>query len=255
MAVVAVILGGLAFVGFGPITGIPAIAVGVIARQRIDRSRGTTGGSTLASFAIAIGIISTVFTFLIAGGIAVALWLKHVVEKPSATPPDVGSEVAMSPHRDHPHSHEWLRADPDAPPLAVVDLPPSREGLQTLLRQQDAAAKRSHQVLLVQTTVKSGCTPCDEIAEAVEDPRAVEAMAGIRLVRLDAAAFAKELPRLGMDRSSVPWFFIIDAATKAKDAINANEWDDNVPENIAPVLVDFAQGKLHERRLPAGTDL
>ena len=55
-----------------------------------------------------------------------------------------------------------------------------------------------------------------------------------------------------VDTESAPWFYKLDAEAHAPtDAISADEWDANVPENMAPVLGDFARGALGARRSPS----
>ena len=46
-------------------------------------------------------------------------------------------------------------------------------------------------------------------------------------------------------------FYKLDSNAHPTDAISADEWDANVPENMAPVLGDFARGALGSRRSPS----
>jgi hypothetical protein len=54
-----------------------------------------------------------------------------------------------------------------------------------------------------------------------------------------------------VETNAVPWFYMLDAAARPLDAINADEWDENVPENMAPVLAAFVKGSLGARRTPS----
>ena len=63
-----------------------------------------------------------------------------------------------------------------------------------------------------------------------------------------------------VDTESVPWFYKLDTSSHPTDAISADEWDANIPENMAPVLGNFARGALGSRRsapapAPLGTAL
>ena len=51
-----------------------------------------------------------------------------------------------------------------------------------------------------------------------------------------------------MDESTAPWFYLLDARGEPRDAISAEEWDDNDATQIAPVLRAFVRGRLRARR-------
>ena len=77
------------------------------------------------------------------------------------------------------------------------------------------------------------------------------ALANVTLVRVDIDTFEDELKAMRVDTESVPWFYRLDASARPTDAISADEWDANVPENMAPVLANFARGALGARRTPS----
>jgi hypothetical protein len=84
------------------------------------------------------------------------------------------------------------------------------------------------------------------------------ALARVVLVRVDVDEFAPELPDFRLEApGGQPWFFRLDTELRAVDAISADEWDDNVAGNIAPVLQAFSSGKYTHRRQapPIGTAL
>jgi hypothetical protein len=86
----------------------------------------------------------------------------------------------------------------------------------------------------------------------LNDVRVQDALKGVTIVRVDIDDWERsELKDLDMDMSSVPWFFKVDGKLKRIDAISSGEWDDDVPENIAPVMRDYMAGKLTKRRYPA----
>jgi hypothetical protein len=83
------------------------------------------------------------------------------------------------------------------------------------------------------------------------------ALENVTLVRVDIESFEPALAAMRVDTDAVPWFYKLDSNANVTDAISADEWDANVPENMAPVLADFARGVLGGRRSPspAGTAL
>ena len=68
----------------------------------------------------------------------------------------------------------------------------------------------------------------------------------------DIDDFDEELDSAGMLERTLPWFYKIDATLHPVDAISAGEWDDNIPQNMAPVLKSFLAGTLRARRDPLG---
>jgi hypothetical protein len=74
------------------------------------------------------------------------------------------------------------------------------------------------------------------------------ALADVTLVRVDVDAFEDDLHAMRVETQSVPWFYKLDDSGRPTDAINADEWDENIPENMAPVLAKFVRGTLAARR-------
>jgi hypothetical protein len=74
------------------------------------------------------------------------------------------------------------------------------------------------------------------------------ALANVELVRIDIDDFRGELMLQKMFEKTVPWFYKVDSTARPTDAISADEWDENVAENMAPVLKAFADGTLTKRR-------
>jgi hypothetical protein len=89
---------------------------------------------------------------------------------------------------------------------------------------------------------------CGEIARAMREPDLQTTLASVRLVRVDVDELAAEIAPLGMKERTLPWFYLVDAKGAPRDAISADEWDDNEAEEIAPVLESFLEGKLRARR-------
>jgi thiol-disulfide isomerase/thioredoxin len=135
--------------------------------------------------------------------------------------------------------------------VEVIDLDPDDGPLRTQLSDVMADAADAKSPVLVQTTAK-WCAPCQKFEKSLSDVRVQSALKGVTIVRVDVDDWEKrELKDLDMDMGSVPWFFKIDAKLKRIDAISSGEWDDDVPENIAPVMRDYMAGRLTKRRYPA----
>lgn len=65
MAVAALVCGILSFVCFGPLTGIAAIILGVLSRNRIDQSGGSLTGRGMATAGLVLGSIAVVLTVVV----------------------------------------------------------------------------------------------------------------------------------------------------------------------------------------------
>ncbi len=132
--------------------------------------------------------------------------------------------------------------------IDVVTLTPSAKRLRDQLRGELHTAEAHGEKLLVQTTA-TWAPVCGEIDVSLGDPRMETALSKVRLVRVDVDSFETDLKAMRMYEGNVPWFFVIDARTaRPIDAIGADEWDDNVAENMAPVLGSFVKGTYRERR-------
>ena len=64
MAIAALICGIASFVACGPVTGIAAIILGTMSRNKIDQSGGAVGGRGMATAGLVLGWISVVITVL-----------------------------------------------------------------------------------------------------------------------------------------------------------------------------------------------
>lgn len=238
-AIASLVLGLASVLCFGPFTGVPAIALGALARRDVDRSSGARRGKGLAAAGITSGLFGTGLSLVLVLGMA-----------SGAIPIPFGPRTGQV-------------ADPAAVPvrvpvaagtrsygkLDVVDLDPERPLDEQLV---EAARKSAHgeRKLLMQTYVRSS-HECAQIAASLPDKRMQRALEGVTLVRVDVEAFEDELRAYRVDTQSVPWFYALDALGRPMDALSADEWDDNVPENMAPVLGAFVRGELRNRRVPS----
>jgi hypothetical protein len=60
--------------------------------------------------------------------------------------------------------------------------------------------------------------------------------------------FDEELTQLKLPHDVYPAFYLLDARLRPLDSIHGGEWDDDIAENIAPVLGAFVQGNYRNRR-------
>ena len=77
---------------------------------------------------------------------------------------------------------------------------------------------------------------------------AQEALADVRLVRIDLHVFRDELAGLKMATDLYPGFFLLGPDMRPRDGIHGGEWDEDIARNIAPVLSAFVKGKYTQRR-------
>ena len=251
-AALSLALGILSLMCGGLFLGIPAIFFGFSAKKHIDASGGMATGTGLATGGIVTGFLGTGVSLVLAGALVVTMVLSpsgpggHVSfgGPPRATSTAPHGTTAPTPHRA-------LIGAVDVVNLSSEDGPLREQLAAELVRAR--AAKRT---LVVQTTA-SWANVCAEIDDALPDSRMQTALADVQLVRVDVDEFRAELSLQRMYEGSVPWFYKIDSTVHPTDAISGDEWDDNTPENMAPVLKAFAAGTLTLRRhaSQAGTAL
>ncbi len=131
--------------------------------------------------------------------------------------------------------------------IEVVDLGKSAAALQISLIVQSALASAKGKTLLVMTT-RARCGPCRGVESALTDPLMQEALADVRLVRIDLYVFRDELAGLKMATDLYPGFFLLGPDMRPRDGIHGGEWDEDIARNIAPVLSAFVKGKYIQRR-------
>ncbi len=241
-AVASLVLGILCVAGtlcgMGLSLGVPAIVLGALAHRDIRRSAGATSGGGLATAGIVLGSIgSTIFVGWV--GIVAAAMLVSGSTSQSLSP--------LSPIRLLEPPVEVATPAPHPPRTAIIELHASGGTLRAQLVAHASSAQRAGEEVLVETSM-AGCDPCAEIALAVRDPDVQSALSKVRLLRIDVGEFRSELAGLRMNEPTVPWFYLLDGRGQPRDAISADEWDDNDAENIGPVLGAFVHGRLQPRR-------
>jgi thiol:disulfide interchange protein len=249
-AIVSLVLGTMSLVTCG-LTGIPAIAIGISARSAIARSGGTLRGAGIAIAGIATGVAGTMMSII---GIAAFVAGMFVTSRAATT--RLRPLFTPSPES----TTAWAPAAPAMPgepmtigAIHVMDLDPNaRAGFHQQLAGEIRRAASAHQTVVVMTTA-AWCGVCKEIQASLPDARMQAALQNVDLVRVDVDDFDDELREAGMLEETLPWFYKVDASLHPVDAISAGEWDDNVPQNMAPILKSFVDGTLTTRREPLST--
>jgi hypothetical protein len=249
-AILSLVLGVVSFFTCA-LTAIPAVVLGFSAKGDIQRSGGLLGGGGLATAGIVTGLMSTFFgvvmgTFLVLGVVTGARsahstpTARRAVPAPTLSP--AGTVHAA------PATIGGIR-------ITALD-PDANDTFRQQLAAEFTRARAAKQTVLVMTDAK-WCSVCREFEASLTDPRMQQALANVAIVRVDIEDFDAELKSVGMLETTLPWFYKVDAALRPVDAISAGEWDDNVPENMAPVFKSFLAGTLRARRNPSpmGTEL
>jgi len=133
--------------------------------------------------------------------------------------------------------------------IDLVDLDRSATPLAEELLSQTRAARADRKRVIV-WTVQEDCKPCNGVALSLSDPRLQRALAGVRLVRIDISDFPLELTRMAIPVKKIPGFCLLAPDGRPVDYVHGGEWDEDVPENIAPVLERFVKGRYVSRRFP-----
>ena len=261
-AVTALVLGLVSLFCFGPLTGIPAIILGVMSKRDIDRSGGALGGGGFAIGGIVTGSLSTLLSIfwvgaMVAGMVSAAHAAKTIATAPFPTYPGPTFPV---PTPTVTGTAGTLGGGTVASTtmhgtVKVVALGAGRP-LQDQLVDLRTSEIADGRLPIVETTA-AWCTACKEIESTLDDPLLQRALSNVTLVKVDVDEFGSELSGLKMETNAIPFFYKIDSTARATDAISGDEWDDNTAVNEAPVLGPFAKGTLKKRRHPSpvGTSL
>ncbi|CAN5813444.1 hypothetical protein BH11MYX4_BH11MYX4_53750 [soil metagenome] len=233
-ATAALVLGVLSMTCLGFLAGIPAIVLGAMSRKEIDRSQGGLSGRGIAAGGIVTGLFGTGLSLIV-----LVTLLSGAVE--SLDPP--------SPRTESPLRVPVAAGTRSYGSLDVVDLD-TKSPLKGQITEIARASSAKNRTVMLQTYVRSS-KECAEVAAALPDTRMQKALTNVTLIRVDIDAFEDELKDMRIETESAPWFYKLDSNSRVTDAISADEWDANVPENMAPVLADFARGALGSRRSPS----
>jgi hypothetical protein len=258
-AILAVIAGVIGFCFWG-LGGVLAIVLGLAARGEITRSGGREAGTGLATAGIVLGGLNLA-SLVIAIAVGIAMLASpgastaHAPPPPRAIPaapriPSHGSApaaTASAPHLQQSREHETRETVLGK--IRLVDLHAGTTSLRQALLEQRKAARSGKETLLVFVAAPN-CLPCNGVALSLRDPLMQAALAGVRLVRLDASEFSAELAALGIPTETVPGFALLGESLRPSDFVHGGEWDADIARNISAVLGPFVRGKYGTRRHP-----
>ena len=129
--------------------------------------------------------------------------------------------------------------------ITFIRLHPADGDLQTLL-----AAEAQKAVALGQTPIAyfdaTWCPPCLAIADALEEqnPLMLEAYKGTYILKIDVDEWGWNNGAIGdFQFDAIPIYFKLDAnGNQTGEVIDGGAWNEDIPENIAPVMDKFFHG-------------
>lgn len=124
----------------------------------------------------------------------------------------------------------------------VVNVPVG-DDLPKLLAEHAALAKQAKLTPYVELWAE-WCGPCKKLEASMGHPLIEKAFTGVYLIRLDSDAWSPKLGGTGLDGSTIPVFYELDAAGKTTGRrIDGGAWGEDIPENMAPPLDAFFHGR------------
>lgn len=133
--------------------------------------------------------------------------------------------------------------------VVLVDVGADVASLDDELDRERVRAARAEERLVLWLIVED-CKPCNAVESSLTSPDVQRALGHARLIRLDAAEFLAELARLGIPMDAFPSFVLLGPDGHATDYVDGSEWDEDLPQNIAPVLKNFVEGTYTKRKSP-----
>ncbi len=237
--------------------GVVAIVLGALALSEIRRSEPRQDGAGLAKAAIGLGVVQLALLVVFFGGMLATMYGSATKSgwtsskpPPSLPAPSYVLPPAPAPSAAGPRATLATRSREQAVGrITLVDLGTDAGPLaRALTRELDKARASNGQAIVL--VVGPDCSPCNGVALALRDARLQKALAGVRLVRVDATERVEELELLGIPTDSIPGFALLAAGARPEDYLHGGEWDADIPDNIAPVLIDFVARGHRARRYP-----
>jgi hypothetical protein len=254
LATESLVSGAVAFV-VGPLAGLAALAFGLLARREI--ATGALRGRGRATAGLVLGAVGSVAwaAAVVAGFFIWRARLDAAAEGPVAAPLAAPAAPAAA---DQPPPARDRRVGPGGTvprqttvevrgAITLVEVGVAESSLASALVEQAAAASAAGDTLLV-TTTRGGCEPCDGFVASLPHPLMQEALANVRVVRVDIDVFGDDLEALRLRHDVLPGFFLLDFDLAPRDAIHGGEWGEDIAQNIAPVLGPFVRGALRQRK-------
>jgi hypothetical protein len=253
----------LAACGFGPLAAVGA-ALGWLTRSRLRRIAHHAQGLRWANVAIGVGVVNSTLWL--------AAWTWITLEPPGnrtaareqdeelALPFSTQPMVATPRFKDFPEletlpilANEGVETDSTARrhwgQIPVTDIGDSVSSLSVALEEQAYLAQATGRTPVV-WLVAPDCRRCDHVALALKTSRLQRAFAHSQLIRINATQFSAELLDLQLPVRDLPGFAVLSRDGTPLDFLHAGEWDEDSPQQMAPVLESFLEHQLVHRRFP-----
>ena len=137
--------------------------------------------------------------------------------------------------------------DPQPTGFTIVRLQPNDGDLQNMLSNEAKKAVSLGQLPVVEFDA-TWCPPCQAIDKAMKDKNELilNAYSGTYIIRLDVDEWGWGNSGLhDFEFDGIPVFFKLDSAGyQTGEVIDGGAWEDDIPENIAPVMDKFFHGPL-----------
>jgi len=130
--------------------------------------------------------------------------------------------------------------------ITIVRLRPEAGDLQTMLTEESQKATALGQIPVVEFDA-SWCPPCQAIEQSLGDKNELmlKAYDGTYIIKLDVDEWGwgdSDLHDFEFD--GIPVYFKLDVKGKQTGAVvDAGAWNENIPENMAPVMDKFFHGE------------
>jgi hypothetical protein len=219
--------------------------------RRPNATQRTLSGARLATISVISGAVATVASLI------AVLYVAQVGSSHLATERDA---VRLASHgatarsarlpRDEDHAGAGRSVhETQIGSVVLVDVGADVASLDDEIDRERVRAVRAEERLVLWLVVED-CKPCNAVESALTSPDVQRALGHARLIRLDAAEFLAELARLGIPMDAFPSFVLLGPDGHATDYVDGSEWDEDLPQNIAPVLKSFVEGTYTKRKSP-----
>jgi hypothetical protein len=220
--------------------------------RRSNATQRTLAGARLATISVFSGAVATV------ASLAAVLYLASVGSSRMSAERDAvrlashgaGARSARLP-QDEDRGVSGVRSvhETQIGGVILVDVGADVPSLDDEIDRERVRAMRAEERLVLWLVVED-CKPCNAVESSLSSPDVQRALGHARLIRLDAAEFLAELSRLGIPMDAFPSFVLLGPDGHATDYVDGSEWDEDLPQNIAPVLKNFVEGTYTRRKSP-----